>query len=158
MNWDAIGAIGELAAAVAVVITLVYLSVQLKQVSKGMHLSGIRDVNELFNDLYNATMTSPDLAKVLVKAGIETESLEPWEKLMLNNYHNSFMNSLEFIGEHVYQRTVLISDTELLISINHYLKQPGAVASWQVIRGFYPDRWKKLIDEQISKVDEAIDT
>ena len=101
MNWDALGAIGELAAAVAVVITLVYLSIQLKQVRKGMHLSGIRDVNELFNDLYNATMTSPDLAKVLVKAGIETESLEPWEELMLNNYHSSFMSSLEFIGEHL---------------------------------------------------------
>ena len=156
MNWDAIGAIGEILGALAVVGTLLYLALQMKQVRKGMHLQSYRDVNELLNDLHNATMTSPDLAKVLVKAGIETESLEPWEELMLNNYHSSFMSSLEFIGEHVYQRTVDLSNTELLRSINYYLKQPGAVASWQAVRGFYADRWTKLIDEQVSKVDEAI--
>ncbi len=32
MNWGALGAIGELAGGVAVVITLVYLAMQLKQV------------------------------------------------------------------------------------------------------------------------------
>ena len=122
-----------------------------------MHLSGLRDVNELLNDLHNATMTSPDLAKVLVKAGIETESLEPWEELMLNNYHSSYMNSLEIIGEHVFQSTVDLPDTELRRAISHYLKQPGAVASWQANRGFYADKWKKFADEQVSKVDEAID-
>ena len=157
MNWDALGAIGEFAAAVAVVITLVYLSIQLKQVRNGMHLAGYRDTKLLLNDLQNATMTSPDFAKVFVKAGIETESLEPWEEVMLNSYHFSFMSSFEFIGEHVYRRTVDLSDAELLRSIDHYLKQPGAVASWQVNRGIYADRWKKLVDEQLSKVDEAID-
>jgi hypothetical protein len=33
MNWDAIGALAELAAAVGVIITLVYLAVQIRQSS-----------------------------------------------------------------------------------------------------------------------------
>ena len=42
MNWEAIGAIGELVGAVAVVVTLIYLAGQLKQNTKAMQ-SGTRD-------------------------------------------------------------------------------------------------------------------
>ena len=34
MNWDAIGAIGELAGAIGVIITLVYLSLQIRSSTK----------------------------------------------------------------------------------------------------------------------------
>ena len=34
MNWDAIGAVGEMVGAVAVVLTLVYLAVQSRNVRK----------------------------------------------------------------------------------------------------------------------------
>ena len=36
MNWDAIGAIGEVTGAITVVITLVYLSIQIRQITRSM--------------------------------------------------------------------------------------------------------------------------
>lgn len=36
MNWDAIGAVGELAGALTVVLSLGYLAAQVKQNTKGM--------------------------------------------------------------------------------------------------------------------------
>ena len=36
MNWEAIGAVGEVLGAVAVVLTLIYLSLQIRQNTKAM--------------------------------------------------------------------------------------------------------------------------
>ena len=50
MNWEAIGAVGESLSAVAVLITLVYLAVQIRQNTHAMKISAmtsLRDVHEL---------------------------------------------------------------------------------------------------------------
>jgi len=41
MNWDALGAIGELVSAFAVVVTLLYLAIQLRQT----RIAAVRDAN-----------------------------------------------------------------------------------------------------------------
>ena len=40
MNWEAIGAIGELAGAIGVIVTLVYLAIQIRQNSYFHHKQG----------------------------------------------------------------------------------------------------------------------
>ena len=51
MNWDAIGAIGELVGASAVVVTLVYLAVQVKHVvrylMKTEELHSVRSISRV---------------------------------------------------------------------------------------------------------------
>ena len=47
MNWDAIGAIGEIAGAVAVVITLIYVALQLRENTKSLK---VQSLNETFKD------------------------------------------------------------------------------------------------------------
>ena len=51
MNWEAIGAIGEIVGALAVFGTLLYLVFQLKQVKTEFHLASFRDVNQQFGNL-----------------------------------------------------------------------------------------------------------
>jgi len=46
MNWDAIGAMGEVAGAVAVVVTLVYLASQLRQNTKALRSSTYQAFND----------------------------------------------------------------------------------------------------------------
>lgn len=46
MNWDAIGAQGELVGAAAVVLTLIYLSVQLRQNTRTVRVSSAHAVTE----------------------------------------------------------------------------------------------------------------
>ena len=67
MNWDAIGAIGEILGAVAVVVTLTYLAVQVRHarlmaadVNRHYRAEGIRE-------MLLACATNPDLAKLWVK-------------------------------------------------------------------------------------------
>ena len=46
MNWDAIGAISEILAAIVVVITLIYLAKQIRQNSQAVEISAPRDTTE----------------------------------------------------------------------------------------------------------------
>lgn len=52
MNWDAIGAVGEIAGALAVVITLLFLSKQLRDTSKQLVVNSTNDANTLYSDAF----------------------------------------------------------------------------------------------------------
>ena len=50
MNWDAITAIGELAAAIAVIISLVYVGKQLSQNNRNQRIAALQAHNEAFRE------------------------------------------------------------------------------------------------------------
>ena len=50
MNWEAIGAIGETIGAIAVVLTLVYLSIQIRQNTRSVRAATYQSVAEALAD------------------------------------------------------------------------------------------------------------
>jgi hypothetical protein len=52
MHWEAIGAIGEMAGALAVVVTLMFLSKQIRDASKQFALTSSADANTLYSDAF----------------------------------------------------------------------------------------------------------
>jgi hypothetical protein len=88
MNWEAIGAIGEIGGALGVIITLVYLSVQLRQNAKASRLAAIQAASE------NSSRFSEMLASdnELVWRGLrEPDSMDADEKLRFAIALNVFM-------------------------------------------------------------------
>ncbi len=55
MNWDAIGAVGEILGAVAVVVSLVYLSTQIRIQNRESKLSTINNLTEQRNTCIAST-------------------------------------------------------------------------------------------------------
>ena len=77
MNWDAIGAIAELIAAIAVLATLVYLAAQIKQNTKA--LSGA-SMDSITSHGFQELQWSAELQPVFVKAEENPDSLEEIER------------------------------------------------------------------------------
>ena len=50
MNWDAVGAIGEVVGAMAVVVTLAYLAIQVRENSRQLRLTSTLSINSLMNE------------------------------------------------------------------------------------------------------------
>ena len=67
MNWDAITAIGELVAAVAVIISLVYVGKQLSQNNRNQRIAALQAHNEAFRE---------NLAMLAGQAGIWVKGLK----------------------------------------------------------------------------------
>ncbi len=78
MNWDAIGAIGEIVGALAVVLSLIYLATQIRVSNKVAQRDSRMNLLELANGFWSGTADSPSLAKVRVKLRQSTD-LSPEE-------------------------------------------------------------------------------
>jgi len=76
MNWEAIGASGEVLGGVLVIATLVYLSIQLKQTNTIAFYNAQKDLFSRYNEINRIIATDPALIEVLLK----TEELSPKEE------------------------------------------------------------------------------
>ena len=75
INWEAIGAIGEIIGAVGVIATLVYLSVQLRQNTKALRSSSwqaIQDSEQRFDELLSSDLNICDLWVRGTEGGLES--------------------------------------------------------------------------------------
>lgn len=94
MNWDAIGALAELLGATAVVISLVYLAVQIRQsgrVSAAAAFQGIIDgITEHFRFMY-----APENADVVAKGLADFRSLSATERMQFEALVAGMLNQVE---------------------------------------------------------------
>ena len=98
MNWDAIGAVGELVGAAAVVITLIYLSSQLRQNTRTIRLSSTKAITEELQEAFSLLASDQSLAEVFTEAAKKT-NLEgtnrvryyTWSSNLLRVYENAFL-------------------------------------------------------------------
>ncbi len=94
MGWDAIGAIGEIVGALAVVLTLGYLGIQARQV----HRSARSDARQRILDQFSYALSNfldSERNRAVLYGGLEDrESLEPADYLMFNHWLNVFANNV----------------------------------------------------------------
>lgn len=65
MNWEAVGAIGEVAGAIAVVVTLVYLALQIRHSTQATRIAAYHQAQEQLWSVGAAVSTDPELARIL---------------------------------------------------------------------------------------------
>lgn len=88
LNWDAIGAVGEILGAVAVLLTLVYLANQIRQAKEVARFGAARDIMNSYNDLNKLLVTDPTLRLALEKK----TPLSNDEKELIYNFAIMFCN------------------------------------------------------------------
>ena len=78
MNWDMIGAIAELVGALAVVLTLAYLALQVKQSNLAGSVSAKQEMTRQFADYSDLLLQNPILHSVYIR-GLDGEELDATE-------------------------------------------------------------------------------
>ena len=89
MNWDAIGAIGELLSAVMVLATLLYLSVQVRLANRTARFETTREVMAQFNACNQLFATDATIRNVVLK----TTDLTVEESEQLYSYVDMYCNA-----------------------------------------------------------------
>ena len=93
MEWDAVGAIAELMGAIAVLVTVGYLAVQIRQNTLSSESSGLNYLRDLHlltehNEQYN----------VLVLKSLRKEVLTPEERLLMVERFYTIMKGSRYFG------------------------------------------------------------
>ncbi len=83
MNWGAIGALGEIIGAGAVVISIVYLAIQIRGQNSEARAAGMHAVSQGFRDGIASLAEIPHVAKIWIKSNKDPSSLTDEELVQM---------------------------------------------------------------------------
>jgi hypothetical protein len=148
-----LGNYGELIGAVAVVLTLVYLTLQVRQNTAAMRQQSHNDVLRRRNDWFNPLIQDRGLTN-LMSLGLNGERFDEVDALrftylMINNLGNLqdcfYQHRAGIIDESVWKADVRIVSAGFLL--------PGMQGWWQQSQQFFTAEFVAAIDAEIEPVD-----
>jgi len=111
MNWEALGAIANLLAAVGVIATLIYLAIQSRQNTKAVRSSSIQNLVQSFSTTAQAAVENEYIIPLLLKANAGSEALTQEERARVHFWF--IMTFRRFEGVYL-QRDLGIVDAEVI--------------------------------------------
>lgn len=154
LNWTAIGAIGELLGAVAVVGTLAYVAIQVRQQTKSIQSASFQATTDALNYINMSIATDPQLLRVI---SARPQSLT--ELSAEDRYRYSYILLALFrVRETAYHQlnqgtTALQSWTREAITTRQNLESPAARDWWRTIDyGFTPE-FTSFVNRAIAEIE-----
>jgi len=153
MNWEALGAVGEIVGAVAVVLTLGYLAVQIRQNTQATKTSSLQAALSAAMNVFDAPARDRDLARVIRSGMADPSSLTDdeyaqfrwWARLALRAAENVFVQHNAGVLDH----ETWVARAETLTPL---LAAPGGRKVWAEIsashRRDFQDWVASLLNEQ----------
>jgi hypothetical protein len=127
VSWDAIGAIGEIAGALAVLVTLVYLSRQMRETARQLTLASATEANTLFNEAFAPIYNNDHNMKIWVHGLREPTSLSEDDLEVFFLFMARLITVFETVAEHHEQLGTLDGEKFERQSrfIAQFLESPG---------------------------------
>ena len=141
MNWDAIGAAGEIIGAAAVVVSLLYLAVQMRQSNRLVARAAEKEILAVRADYNKFVASDPKLNELFWK-GIDTpELLNEAERQRFLNLYAPMARHLESVYLDIREGFISGRRSEVeLASMKRWLIQPGPQEYFSELGdGFDPD-------------------
>ena len=96
MNWDALGAIGELVGATAVIGSMLYVAVQIRQNTEESRISRSQNLLTATSDANALIATDPDLARIVKEGTFDFDALSALDRIRFSTFFFSFMAKFDF--------------------------------------------------------------
>ena len=154
MNWDAISAVAETVGTIAVLVTLLYLSLQMRIANKQREIESLRHNWDGLSRMCELLGESTEKASIVKRGRESLENLTDAERLVFEFMHIRVLNTIEIWymqlmetsppGEYRDQQLENIAGV-----IVYMLNYPGAQEIWGMVKHtFIPVQ--KLVDDAIS--------
>ncbi len=147
MNWEAIGAIGEILGAFAVVISLVYLALQIRTQNVESRVAAMHEISAGFRDSIS-TFADPQMAELFTRVNCGEEPLTDAEMLQLVvGIQRIFRVWEEAYLQHLRRRLDADIWEAMIRQYSSYLAAPAFQRVWEMRRRYYNDAFRKFVDE-----------
>jgi hypothetical protein len=137
MNWDAIGALADMAGAIGVILSLLYLGVQIRNQSKQSRLESVSESTRQWNDILADTANNRELCSIWIRGLEAFDQLDREERAQFSSQLGRVCRVVEGLFEH-YQEDRLKPDTWDAISrtLMDFAAYPG-FKDWWVTRSHW---------------------
>lgn len=140
MNWEALGAVGELAGAFVIVATIIYLSRQIRESNRHAKAEAEREVQSQWHNVTDALLRDHKVREIVRKGADSFEELSGDEKTAYMLYLTHVINQLEMVLK--MERDGLLSqdiaDTFRAVA-GQVLSTPGGREYWKLGSGLYQE-------------------
>ena len=126
MNWEAIGAIAEMIGGIAVLMTLIYLAIQIRDNSISLRRETARGSLSVASIWRAHIIDNPDLARIFRTGLLDPKGLEPDDRTRFRMLMHSLIELWAFAyvhdGKRLVAQEIFIIDT---------LSQEGGALAWK---------------------------
>ena len=158
MNWDAIGAIGEILGALAVFASLIYLALQIKQNTQSLRASAKHEATSRQLEYFDTLLENSNL-RMVYREGLKDFSsldLDDQDVFWMLMYKAFFTFSEAF---YEYKHAHFDEDQWLESSeaIDWHLSHSGARVWWRhPKRRAFPSDFSDLVSERLTRIEEKV--
>jgi len=147
MNWNAVGAVAELLGAVAVVASLAYLAVQIRQNTRAVRGAMYDSMARTNMDWLGPLVSDPQLAETFERAVDRWDGLGADDQRRINYL---FIQLFRFWENVYYQSRQGTLEPRLWESWRHvmlsYFSRPGTRSWWRLRRGAFSEEFRRFLE------------
>lgn len=148
MNWEAIGAVGETVGALAVLITLVYLAMQIRQNTKSVQAAAVDSANSQVSKIREVIFADANVANMYRRGNEDPASLSQDDtiryRLLIHNIMLALSNSITQAS--VSGLSEGTTQVELPI-LSRVVGTAGGRWFWETYRQEFEESFRQTIDE-----------
>jgi hypothetical protein len=152
MNWEAIGAVGSIVGGLAIVATLVYMSVQISQTQRLAKLQASQNLNDMFNQSFALVAASPELA-CRVHRLESGEALSGEEFVQVRTYLQTQLTAWENAYIHANEK-IYLEPQEFERGLRAFLQMPGVARVWVFHKTCATEEFVQFVDKIYSSQDQ----
>ena len=151
LEW---GALGELIGGIAIIVSLIYVGLQIKQNAYALKLSTAHDTIEVLSDLYLVPAQNSELADIFFRGLQDINALEGVDRLRFYGFLHKFFRTYENT-HYQFTRGALESEpfegiTKEFIFIT---LMPGGQVYWQERKSWYSEEFQAYVDRELTSPD-----
>jgi hypothetical protein len=150
MNWQAIGALGELLGGFVVLASLVFLAIQIRRATQALEVTAADEANRSFA-AYTAMFTQPGISRVYRVGLASPTELTDDELITFNAVISTFMN-YQAHSHGLRARGIFhawSNEKGDKASASYVVRQPGGREWWYRFRATYSEDFQSFIDSSL---------
>ena len=155
-NWDAISAVVEGFGVAAVLVTLLYLAQQVRQINKQSYVGAFQHMQDQLNNYLQTVSGSEDTAAVVVKGRQAYSNLEDIERLRFEYLQFQLLNIVE---SHYTQARHTALDDDYRAWVENNLQEivrgqfsyPGCIEFWSSAGPYFEPEVQALVNRALGK-------
>jgi hypothetical protein len=156
VSLQELGSIGEFVGGLAVLVSLVYLALQIRHNTASVRAATSASICESLSRFTELLSSQPELARVWYQGRVQYDSLNEEERHRLRMAVNTYLRRLE---NAFYQQTRGFVDPDhwqtterQLVS---FMSHPGALRCWSERKSLFSDRFVEFVERHISDAPAA---
>src|SRR3954470_21161278 len=152
MNWEMLAAIGQLAAALVGIPSLIYLAVQIREQTKERRQAAVHALTEQWGALTESLHNNPEMAAIFLRGAHSFNDLDSVSKLRFSAFFNRLLNIFEGMYFSHAQRILTGSSWNAVQrTMTDLIAYPGVQQWWETRKHWHTEEFDRVVRDIIAK-------